>query len=87
MNFGEALVHLKAGGRVMRPGWNSKNQYVYRVPPASYPAQTHSAKIEFPNGMVPYAAYLAIKLPNGIVATWAPSCSDALAEDWRTIPV
>lgn len=86
MNFGEALEHLKTGGRVARTGWNNHDQYVYRVPAAKYPAATHSAKIEF-GEMVPYRAYLALKTPDGDVATWAPSCSDALAEDWRTVPV
>lgn len=86
MNFGDALAHLKMGGRVSRSGWNGKGQYVYLVPPASYLAQTHSAKMEF-GETVPYRAYLAIKTSQDDVATWAPSCSDALAEDWQRVPI
>lgn len=81
MNFGEAIALLKAGHRVSRQGWNGAGMYVYLVPANSYPAQTDIAKAEF-GEMVPYRAYLALKTAQGDVATWAPSGSDALAEDW-----
>lgn len=32
--------------------------------------------------MVPYRAYLALKTVDNDVATWVPSVSDILAEDW-----
>jgi len=35
--------------------------------------------------MSPYRAYLALKTAQGDIATWAPSCSDALAEDWTIV--
>jgi hypothetical protein len=35
--------------------------------------------------MVPYRAYIALKTAQEDIATWAPSGSDALAEDWCTI--
>ena len=35
--------------------------------------------------LVPYRPYLALKTAQGDVATWAPSCSDALAEDWAVV--
>lgn len=81
MDIGEAINMAKDGVRIARTGWNSHAQYVYYVPAASYPAQTDSAKAEF-GETVPYRAYLALKTPAGDVATWAPSCSDALAVDW-----
>lgn len=83
MTFGDALTLLKAGHRVSRDGWNGKDMFVYLVPAASYGAQTDIARAEF-GEMVPYRAYLALKTAQGDVATWAPSCSDALAEDWAS---
>jgi hypothetical protein len=84
MNIGEAVSHAKLGYRVARKGWNGKGMYVYYVPAASYPAKTEVAKKEF-GDMVPYREYLAIKTAQGDVATWSPSGSDTLAEDWEVV--
>lgn len=80
-DFGRAVKAAKAGMKVARTGWNGSGMYAYIVPAASYPAQTDVAKAEF-GGMVPYRAYWALKTAQGDVATWAPSGSDSLAEDW-----
>lgn len=86
MNFGEALRLLKDGKRVARSGWNGKGMFAYLVPAASYPVQTGAAKAYFgENAMVPYRAYLALKTADDDVATWAPSCSDVLADDWTEV--
>lgn len=86
MNFGEALIALKAGEKVQRRGWNGAGMFAYLVPAASYPVQTGAAASHFGEGaMVPYRAYLALKTVDGDVATWAPSCSDVLAEDWGIV--
>ena len=86
MSFGGALAALKAGQRVARTGWNGKGLFVYLVPAASYPVQTGAAKAHFGEGaMVPYNAYMAVKNADDTVSTWAPSGSDALAEDWYTV--
>lgn len=86
MDFGAAIMALKAGRRVARAGWNGKGMFAYLVPAASYPVQTGAAIEHFGQGaMVPYRAYLALKTVDGDVATWAPSCSDVLAEDWELV--
>lgn len=86
MPFGLALEALKRGQRVARAGWNGKGMFAYLVPANSYPAQTGAAKAFFgEGGMVPYNAYLALKGADDTVSTWAPSGSDALAEDWRIV--
>ena len=57
--------------------------FAYIVPANTYPAQTEIAKAWFgENGMVPYRAYWALKTAQEDVATWSPSGSDSLAEDW-----
>jgi hypothetical protein len=83
INFGQAIEAAKQGKRVARAGWNGSGMFAYIVPPASYPAQTGAAKAHFgENGLVPYRAYWALKTAQDDVATWAPSGSDSLAEDW-----
>lgn len=83
MPFGLAVEAMKKGLRVARTGWNGAGMFAYLVPAASYPAQTGVAKEHFgDSAMVPYREYMALKTAQGDVATWAPSCSDALADDW-----
>ena len=86
LTFGLAVEAMKKGAKVARAGWNGANMFAYYVPAASYPAQTGVAKQHFgEDAMVPYRAYIALKTADGGVATWAPSGSDALAEDWLVI--
>ena len=82
-SFGQAIEVLKKGKAIARSGWNGKGLFVYLVPANSYSAQTGVAKAFFgENAKVPYNAYMAVKNVDGTISTWAPSGSDALAEDW-----
>lgn len=85
MDFGYALKVLKDGGKVERLGWNGSGMFVYLVPAGSYPVRMEKIKGIFADDLVPYRAYLALKTAQGDVATWAPSTSDALAEDWQVV--
>ncbi len=84
MNFGEALQAAKEGKKISRFGWNGSGMYAYVVPAQSFPAITEIARKEF-GDMVPYRAYWALKTAQDDVATWAPSGSDTLAEDWQIV--
>lgn len=84
-DFGSAVYLLKIGKKVARKGWNGSGMFVYYVPAASYPVERNNLETmggQFPDDMVPYREYLALKTAQGDVATWAPSISDALATDW-----
>ena len=86
MPFGQAIEAMKAGAKVARAGWNGAGMFAYYVPAASYPAQTGVAKAFYGEGaLVPYRAYMALKTAQGDVACWAPSGSDALADDWLIV--
>lgn len=80
-SFGQAIEAAKKGHKVARIGWNGSGMYAYIVPSAKYPAATEIAKKEF-GEMVPYREYWALKTAQNDVATWCPSGSDSLAEDW-----
>lgn len=85
VDFGEAIRLLKDGEKLSRLGWNGSGMYAYYVPANSYPAVTDVAKKEFGEGLVPYRAYLALKTAQNDIATWNPSTSDCLAEDWFVV--
>ena len=88
MNFGHALDALKVGRKVARAGWNGKGMFLYYVPAASYPAQRNTLKTlagMFPDDMVPYCAYIAMKTAQDNVVPWLASQTDMLAEDWTVI--
>jgi hypothetical protein len=84
LNFGQAIEFAKQGKKVARKGWNGSGMFAYIVPANSYPAQTETARKEF-GEMVPYRTYWALKTAQNDVATWSPSGSDSLAEDWMIV--
>jgi hypothetical protein len=86
LNFGQAIEAAKAGKRVARAGWNGAGMFAYIVPAASFPALTGVAKEYWgADSLVPYRSYWALKTAQEDVATWAPSGSDSLAEDWAIL--
>lgn len=88
MSFGWAVEAAKQGHAVARQGWNGAGMFAYIVPANAYPAQTGVAKAFFgDSAAVPYQEYWALKTAQGDVATWAPSGSDSLAEDWQIVEV
>jgi hypothetical protein len=85
-DFGLAIHALKAGKKVQRAGWNGKGMFLYYVPAASYPMQRNSLETMggvFPDDMVPYGAYIAMKTAQDNVVPWLASQTDVLAEDWQ----
>jgi hypothetical protein len=83
MNFGDAIMFMKAGNRVARQGWNGKGMFLYYVPEGAYPARTEVAKrVWGDDALVPYQAYIAMKTVQGTVVPWLASQTDMLAEDW-----
>ena len=88
LSFGDAVAALKEGLRVARSGWNGKGMFLYYVPENKYPASRneHGTMIGvFEDDMVPYREYIALKTVDNQVVPWAPSISDALAEDWQIV--
>lgn len=83
--FGQAIQAAKRGEKVAREGWNGSNMFAYIVPAASFPALTKIAKKYWSDKPVPYREYWALKTAQEDVATWTPSASDSLAEDWMII--
>ena len=88
LSFGDAVAALKEGLRVERAGWNGKGMFLYYVPENKYPANRNEQATMigmFKDDMVPYREYIALKTVDNQVVPWAPSISDALAEDWQIV--
>lgn len=88
MDFGYAVKMMKEGKRVERAGWNGKGMFLYYVPENKYPANRNEQATMigvFEDDMVPYREYIALKTVDNQIVPWAPSISDALAEDWQIV--
>lgn len=85
-NFGTAIELSKQGKKVARKGWNGKDMFVFYANANLYPVKRNAegslVKGTFFNDMVPCEHCLALQTAQNYVATWSPSTSDALAEDW-----
>jgi hypothetical protein len=88
MYFDDALPALRDGQKLGRAGWNGKGMFIYLVPANSYPASNNTLgtmKGVFPDDMVPYGAYLAMKTAQNNVVPWLASQTDILADDWEIV--
>lgn len=86
MKFGEALQLAKDGNKISRVGWNGSGMYAVLMEgyPEGVPANKQTAELHnIPVGtLVKIRPYWALKTAQGDIATWTPSGSDTLAEDW-----
>ena len=89
MNFGEALAAAKEGKKVARSGWNGANMYAVLMPgyPNGIEVNEATAKAhDVPTGTVmKFLPYWALKTAQDDIASWAPSGSDTIAEDWTVL--
>lgn len=87
LSFGDAILAMKSGARVARRGWNGKDMYAVLMNgyPSGVPANKETAlKHGIKEGeLIKVRPYLALWTAQKDLATWTPSGSDCLAEDWE----
>jgi hypothetical protein len=88
LGFGAALLLLKQGKKLRRPGWNGKGMYIVRQPgyPEGIGANANTARaLGISEGtIVKTRPYLAMMDAQGMLVTgWLASQTDLLAEDWE----
>jgi hypothetical protein len=84
MNFGEALAHIKAGGKACREGWNGKGMFIFLVPGSTFQVSRPPLLGIYPEGTtVVYHPHVDMKTADDRVVPWMCSQTDMLAEDWR----
>ncbi len=80
MDFGKALTALKAGKKVAREGWNGAEMFAFIQP--AYSREAKAAEMPIFGAYVYYRECYLLKTAQGDLASWVPSGSDTLAEDW-----
>lgn len=69
--FGDALIVLKAGGKVARKGWNGKGMWLELQRPDDH------SKMTLP--------YIYMKTADDNKVPWLASQTDMLCEDWGIV--
>tara|TARA_R110000822_G_scaffold58364_2_gene146074 strand:- start:279 stop:767 length:489 start_codon:yes stop_codon:yes gene_type:complete len=86
LTFGHAVELLKTGKKVSRAGWNGKDMFVFLVQGSKFTVNRAPLLGIYPEGtVITYNSHMDLKGADGSVSTWAPSGSDALAEDWGVV--
>ncbi|MEH0417782.1 DUF2829 domain-containing protein [Streptomyces sp. B21-083] len=89
MDFSDALRALKEGGRLAREGWNAGGQFVVHQKgyPDGIPINANTAEATgISQGTVcRFRPYLMLCAADSSFVPWAPTVSDVLAEDWRSV--
>lgn len=96
MNFGMAIMALKAGYPVRRSGWNGKGLMVFKQVPAHIESDIIPKMQSLPQlakdlimkskGFIDYTSQCLIYNENtGRADSWVPSISDVFADDWEIV--
>lgn len=87
-DIGEARRHLMDGRKVSHRNWWSAGIFVFYVPPGKYPASRNGKGTLlglYPDDMVPYDGYLAMKTKSGSVVPWQPTMYDTITVGWYLV--
>lgn len=95
LKFGEAIEHLKAGGKVARAGWNGKGMWVSlsghntstrRVDCEHFWSDNNAQFAQANGGSAEVLPCFTMKTAdNKILMGWLASQTDMLAEDWEVV--
>ena len=86
MPFGLAVEALKLGKKIARAGWNGIEMFVYLVDGSTFTVNRKPLLGIYPEGtVINYRPHMDIRTADGTIATWSPSGSDALADDWYIV--
>lgn len=95
LKFGEAIEHLKAGGKVTRTGWNGKGMWLSlsghdassrMVDAEDFWNDNNAAFAQSRGGKAEVLPCLTMKTADDrILMGWLASQSDMLAEDWEIV--
>lgn len=85
MNFGQAIEVAKCGNKVARKGWNGQGMFAYIVPETDCEMYYEEEKIFGQRESFIVRTHWRLKTAQGDIATWSPSGSDSLAEDWIVV--
>lgn len=79
-DFGDAIRHIKNGGRIARDGWNGKGMHVYLARDLQWTAGS------FGNAHHGLPCLVMVTATGDHQPGWLASQADMLAEDWTLVP-
>ena len=83
MNFGQAIEHVKQGGKATRKGWNGKDMFIFLVPGSQFKVNRPPLLGIYPEGTtIDYRPHIDMRTVNGEIVPWVASQSDMLENDW-----
>ena len=86
MDFSQALIVLKTGGRIARSGWNGKGMFLFLVPGSTFQVNRPPLLGIYPEGTeINYHAHVDMKTADNKVVPWLCSQTDLLADDWCVV--
>lgn len=86
MDFGAALMALKAGRRVAREGWNGKGMFLFLVPGSQFQVNRAPLLGIYPEGTtITYQPHIDMKTAQDTVVPWLASQGDVLELDWEIV--
>lgn len=85
LNFGEAVVELKAGRAVSRVGWNGKGMYLFIIQGSNDIAKLQGYGFGEMLGEPVFRDAIFMGTVDNQLVTWTASQSDVLAEDWMVL--
>lgn len=80
MNFGEAVMVLRAGQRVTRAGWNGTGMFLFRIDNWTASELGDTGRMV---DLCPRQPFIAMKTADDAIVPWLASQTDVLAEDWQ----
>lgn len=87
LDFSQALLHIKAGQKVARAGWNGKQMFVFLVPGSTFTVNRPPLLGIYPEGTeINYHAHIDMRTADGQIVPWLASQTDILASDWCVVP-
>lgn len=83
MDFGGALILLREGKLVARPGWNGKGMFLYLVQGSKFVVNRAPLLGIYPEGTeIEYCPHIDMRTADGKCVPWLASQTDILATDW-----
>jgi hypothetical protein len=87
--FGVALEALKLGRRITRTGWDDAYRWLVLIPGSTFTVEAgRPVAIAAPSligNPLEYGAHID-QFQGGVLAPWAATSADLLADDWRILP-
>ena len=85
LDFGQALLLLKAGKSVARRGWNGKNMMLFMIDGPNNIAKLHGFGFGEMLGEPTFQDTIYLRTFANQLVAWCPTQTDVLANDWMVV--